>query len=168
MSEFDRVVAALPDLTREQLLEVRARATALLGAGASATVGVVGGDPGRPDVDLVHQHFAAILHSRTGRVVPPPPVLKRTWRLWSAYEQGCLGVAEYVRTRLQAKPGAETHKALHLCIEEVARWLEQRSIPVTQRNLAINLKEVGAVMDDAFPGYGEAGLLPAVVRASSV
>ena len=153
--EFARVCALLPTLTPAELEQVRLRVGFL---------GEPGGEPvaGRPARDDDHDWLLRGIEDElrrrgllgaTARL--PAAKLVPTWAKISLAVRADLD-------RAVARGGRWRHPqvALGRCVARaLASWLVAGRIRVTPRTMLQNVDKIMVALDDAFPGYVEAGLL---------
>lgn len=152
---FDDVTRLLPGMTPDQLRQVIARSTVLLG----------GADhPPNLDTDLalVHSVVSSVLASRGTRCPPLGVIVRQSY--FPELRMGAQVLCEYVDKYVLPSTRGERAKALRVFIEMIVRGLPPRGIPVTVRTVCQSLTSVGAYVEQQFPGYLESGLLPVVVR----
>lgn len=147
----------LPDLTKlneEQLRDVQARASALLGSTTSTTP-----HRGAEVWDAVVARLQSLgVHCPRYTVAVKLP---RVGKLRDATEL----VRTFVTDHLKPGNKLARHKAYQILTKMLVRWMIARSIPVTHQTVAQNLGKIPALCSRQFPGYLESGLLPTILTA---
>jgi hypothetical protein len=164
------VLAALATLPPAELKQAQARIDVLLN-GSSGSSALQAGQGTKPanstkiaeDLRLVYDELAAVVQKRTGHKAPPIAVFMRG-RWGNQFRSGAEAVLEYADQHLKPEGRRERIGAARLLLGVIARQLHRQGRPVTPGYMAIQMGRIGAVVNDAFPGYLAAGLLPVVLH----
>lgn len=159
----ETVLALLPFLSNEELLEVEKRVKALNALPASPR--------SKPENDgdilelimleVMFNFFASI-----GVECPPPTSLRRG-SAYPAYKEKIGQLQRYIKqarlNRVQLR--AFLLLAVELLYQSVLKTMP--GVPVGARVMMMNIHRIPEVIEQHFPGYAASGLLPAIVRRSS-
>ena len=152
-SDPDRLLRLLPNLTPAQRADIVARCNAL---GTS-------GDAQRDScAQMVYGVLVSILGDR-GTSCPPPRVFQ-TMRAGAGFPAKAEVLLDYVRTFMLATKRVEQRAVVRLLVLVLIRRMTRDHVPVTLGTVVRNIPRIPAVTDEQFPGYREAGLLPALPR----
>lgn len=157
-SEFDRVCAALTQLSPDELEKVRTRAGFLAGDQGSKRSSV-------DDRDWLLRGIEDELRRRgiIGRGALPAERIAPGWKKTSAAARADLehALGDPADPRRLAALGA-------LAARTLADYLAGGGVPVTPRTMLVNAGKVLTALDAQFPGYAEAGLLGCCLDAGLV
>lgn len=148
---LDEITAALPSLSPDELRRVLALTNALLRA-----------EPAKQAEDapaFAHDILSDFLRDEGVRV--PPFFLFRKSREWgtTGFAEGSATLMAFIEDAFQARTSAERRAAAFLCVGTIRDALEDQKLPVRFRTLAQRLRDVGAYVDLAYPGYRRSGML---------
>lgn len=150
------LLACLPSLSREQLQIVYNQAAVLLGSAAPAVEEL-------PDEQTVFETVRKVLLARGDESIPVYGAARKA-KHWGQFQSSVKRVTVYVDRYFRPKTKIERAKILHMIVTMAAKHLERKNVDVCWRTLRGELANVAAVVDNAFPGYRHAGILPLVVR----
>lgn len=156
-----QVLDGLASLPPEGLREAQARLAVLL-----ATNGVDALPEGEDaDRAMVYTELAEYVRKKTGAKPAPLNVLLKT-KFGPAFRSGADELLRYAAEHLKPQGRNGKAQAVRLLVGLVVRqvMLEKRIPRLAVGPLACHLSRVGELVDDAFPGYVEAGVLDRVLR----
>lgn len=118
----------------------------------------------RANARLLYEEAASVLLKVTAHHLAPFDVVKaRIGKdLAAASDAFDLFLCERHTGKMRLRP-AERIACYHYLLEVIVRYMHAASIPLTLRTLLQQALNVGLIVDHAFPGYAQAGLLPVVI-----
>lgn len=152
------VLNSLPNLTPDELREVRDRASVLLTIGpkrSSKTTGDV-------QDDFVHDLYVAtseILYKRTQVKRMPFKIFSRTSQYRDHYLPAAKAAESANEQWFQKQTRAERLSMVRLYAKLAIDYLDGQGRPAVWYNLAAAFTALPEVVDSAFPGYATSGLL---------
>lgn len=155
------IMEALPDLSPQELEEVRKRTSALLELQRSA------GSSENDDAQNLHRQMQDTLERWGIPESLPYGAAKRTSH-WKQFTEGAEAFMGFVREHIKPRRRAEEARAVYVLLDMHCRRLREQGIPLSHRTLSQALKRTPQVVDDQFPGYLRSGLLPAIIRKKDV
>lgn len=160
METQDNILAALSTLPKEQLKEAQLRINHLLGnTGDSPVI--------TSELDIVYNEMSLAIQRLTGQRPAPLSRFKCT-RYWRSFREGADELTEFAKDQLKARTRSEFIQATRLIVRAIARQMKKEErVRLTVATLAMQLKRVGEILDNMFPGYAECGLLPIVLKKSA-
>lgn len=150
------MIEKLPEMSRQQLLELHTRAAFLLGQSAETA-------PKANDKDL--QTVCAAMNHAMGANIPLAVLLKSN--AGSSFKRGAITMLEFARNELKAKTRMDEIRALRLLFRYILKDLAEAfngPIPATPRTLSARMERVAETVDKHFPAYRAAGLLPVLLQ----
>lgn len=178
-SRFETLHRTVASLTPAELEALYRHVVALRALDGSRVASVVKGEGASPQAERTErtlyealaERFAAALH--TPRVTPPWGAFqkqRRRWALWhSAAEKALAAHAYWFQTPTLSV--AEEISILRMYAELVIAAVLEQSSAFSEKHTVVGwthvcwtLERLPQLMEAAFPGYAEAGLLKAVVR----
>lgn len=155
MGALDEIVVRLPTLTPAELEMLRARISVLLSLSSGHVVREEGND-----AKWVLQSILDVLSAIGVEHVGVAALLRSPD--YRAFSHKVPEVLRYLaKSNLQKN---ELHAAMRVGIELLYRNLVQIGVTTTSRTIMQHFHRVPAVLNKAFPGYGEAGMLGWIVR----
>lgn len=158
------LLSTLATLTPADLREAQARINVLLGAGSASDVAVK--HPG-PAEALLHDAMAATLAEHGCKRVPPLNVVLKFPHA-GEFRKAAAAVAEFTDLYLSPRTRLDKAKAAGLLAVFAARSITAGAAysrrPLSHRTLCQALARCEEVVDNAFPGYKAAGLLPMLLK----
>ena len=150
----DKIIAALPTLSKPELAQIRAAAEALLGPTAAPN-----DNPATPLFDVI-QHTLGL---RTGLGNLPAATYK-------TYRRGETAVVEFVAKAFpQACDNRVTYNGmLSLMLDCLIDDLKERKVPISIGTVCTNLERAPEVFKAAFPGYIEGGAAAIILQKVGV
>lgn len=154
--EFSRICALLPELTPEELAELRLRAKFLGGSTAPPVAPEKPRD--RSEADWLLRGIEDELRRRgvTGSGRLPVDRIAPGWSKTSA------GVRADLRSHVERGGAHWRHPWAALgrvAARTLADYLARGRVKVTPRTMLLNADKIMAALDDQFPGYVESGML---------
>lgn len=116
---------------------------------------------------LVWEIIQQVLRLRGVSRTMPYTVLRRQ-RFFKQYRDGCGIAGDFVRQYCGTLKGGWERKAWRVCIDALLRKLKTQKIPIGPMTISQNLGRIPDIIEDAFPGYRESGMLPYVISKSKV
>ena len=151
MTDYDEIVKLLPRLSREQLHAVMARAGAL-----SSMPGPQPGNSDDCDESLALECICAMMKSKGMEFATP--VLLRKSPVFNSFKtekvpavMAYLGRAGFTRN--------ETRAMMQIGLELLMADLGRMGLMISGRALMSHFHRIPSLLNHAFPGYAEAGLL---------
>ena len=144
------VLESLPHLSANALADVALRA-AMLSSGSNA-------DPATLEYDLICECLRSV-----GVVSAPLSVARRNQRFGQVVA-GLAASAGYIERHFPVSTRPQRVAILKMMIELCIRDLRRGGIPVSVFTVGTSLRNVGRVIDFAFPGYADAALLWILLR----
>lgn len=144
------VLECLPYLPPDVLADVALRA-AMLSSGNKV-------DPATLEYGAICECLRAV-----GVVSPPISVARRN-RRFGQITAGLVASAEYIERHFPVSTRPQRAAVLKMMIELCIRDLRRGGIPVSVFTVGTALRNVGRVIDFAFPGYADAALLWILLR----
>lgn len=162
MVNFSRLLKELPELTAEQLKQIRDRTTILLQTSSSDAVPsstTAGKDLDEP-IDWLLEGYLTELRSRGISVG-----IKQTLKQVPGYKADSL----MVRQHLLSASGQSMRTSQRLVLGRVAAtaladWLAMANVPIRLKTLLQHTAHVPEAIDASYPGYQEAAVLGALCR----
>jgi len=144
----------LHELDEDGLREIRSQASFLLAERV-------------PDTDSESGFYAVMCDVLTehGCYSPIPYGTFKRLPQYKAFREAVPVVTSYVRQYLKPANRLEERKAYNVLLAMVCRWLKTVEIPRTVKTCVENLEKIPSLVEVRFPGYREAGMLPAILRA---
>lgn len=162
-ARFERLKAEVLTLTPKQRRDI----VALLGGGegpADDTPTARAAGVSDRNVAGVYEAIVAALEAAVAAPSAMPPLsvaMKRNAAELRAATSACdLMLSHHASEHLRA---AARNALYHACSRIVLEHMRRASIPVTLRTLTQQMANIASIMDDAFPGYANAGLLRIVL-----
>lgn len=159
-SAVDQIDALLPQLTREQLERLSARARAL--AQLSETTPADDGETAASGEVMVIDVVAQVL-TGMGVECPTAGVLQRAAD--ARFRRKLPGLLSYLRRGHPQRAGQLV--LLRLGIELLYLDMTEAGYPTTARTLMGHIHRLPAAINRAFPGYARAGMLAWIVKNRS-
>lgn len=161
MTSNHAVLDGLATLSPGELREAKARLQVLLGASGGIIDQVPGEDDDR---GLVYHELCDMIRRKTG-AKPPPLARFLDTKYAPAFRSGADEIIRYAVEHLKPRGRAGMIQAIRLLVSLIVRqvMLENR-VPIAIGPLACNLGRVAELVDEAFPGYMESGLLGMVLK----
>lgn len=155
MTQQDQLLAALPNLSAEALVRVRDQATILLNIGSKRGV------EEQPDefTAALYDALADELKRRTQVKQPPFRIFSASVTFHDKFGPAARVASEANAAWFPRQSKAELTSMALLYAQVVVDHLQQRGIPAVWTAIASTLHALPQVMDQAFPGYAQAGLL---------
>lgn len=165
LSTNETLMEALADLPPDQLREVVSRANFLLDPVSSG--GKPAGDPaGDADQQLVVHEIEALLSQAGDRRALPLSVLMNS-AAGKPFRQGVPLFMGFIREYFAPARKVQTVRIVRVLLGCIAQDLTRRSAPVCPRTVCQSLARVASIVDQSFPGYREAGLLPFLLKTKA-
>jgi hypothetical protein len=156
MTQLSDILQSLPNLTQDEILQVRNRATMLLDYGPAAKANT----NGHADEQFVLEAIVSVL-SKMGVEHSSITVLKRQMD-YKAFADKVPNLIKYLN--MASTNRIEQRAILHASIELLYRNLIQIGLPISGRTLMSHIHRVPAVVNQAFPAYAECGMLSWIIR----
>lgn len=152
LTDAKRLMAELGDADLRQL---RAAISARLDAGLSKPSSKKG------TIDLVLEEIVTTMKARHGEY-SAPPLLKRS-QGYPAFREKVEGDLEKYFEEAEANR-IERTALIHFAIGLLVENLRRMRLPISARAVMNHIHRLPSVVDRAFPGYAESGLLHLVIR----
>ena len=148
MTDLQTILAVLPKLSKADRATVVARANAL-GCGAPS------------DNTPIERLYSTILavEDRVGTRLPPLSVARQL-RVWPKLDAASKVLFAFVDAEFGTLKHNDRRRVLAELIRCVLEGLRSRKMSVAVWSLAWGLSNVNMMVEDAYPGYRESGLLP--------
>ncbi len=147
-TRYQEALTLLPKLSAAQRKEMAARLKLLMAPSTE-----------RKPVDIVVPVMRRIL----GDLVPPPYVLEKHQK-YPAFCRQCGILLEFIQRYGVIQ--TDLSQLLTIILRECVRSLEQKRIPVCIWSVGNRFVGVGALIEDAYPGYAQAGVLSAIAAGT--
>lgn len=155
---FDSFLDSMPE---DELKRLHAKIANRLGSDSTITKEVKP-NSGSDQLGLVYEAFSQILSSKGFRTIPWNRFQES--RDLSAFTTKGEWLISYARKNFKPETRIQLSYTLILLTKLLTEWLEKINVPLSYRTLINNLDRIPSLVDESFPGYGKAGLLPAVVK----
>lgn len=154
-TKFDKLMSNIATLTPKQLAEAKARIALLASNSSSAT--------DTSELSIVYDEVAQIIRRKTGcRVLPMRSTLSS--RYGASFKEGAAELVDFARRYLQPKGRAGMIQAVRLLCGLVVQQIEtERKVRLAIGPACSQLKRIGEIVEQNFPGYLAAGLLHIVL-----
>lgn len=154
LHDLNTVLSCLPKLGPEELQTVRKKVSANLSLCGGATVSAPSFNFSEPD--YLFDAIKAELRRR-GQLKRDGGIAAS--QVPSAYQSSASEVRQLLKQHV-GDISAREYAALGMAaIRALASYLERGRVPVSAKTLMLNVSKVPLALDDAYPGYLEAGLL---------
>lgn len=147
----------LEDMEEKELLALQARINALLPLRASG-----GQSNGDDDAFLLWDALAS--RARAAGCDVAPWGVARKLPGAGAYSAAARDVGAWLVRYMGPLPRHARAAAIAVCASCLIDWMRARNIPVVTKTLQSLVPRIPGLMDRAFPGYAEAGLLRTIIR----
>lgn len=153
--DLDRLLRLLPALTAQEKAQAATQLKALTQFDQAASPG------SNIDEDLVLESVHEVLANR-GVDFTPPSIMRRRSRGFTVFQKKLPAIMQFIR---QATNSRQQERWL-LCkgVEALYDHLVGLNVPVSHATILRNIHSVPAVINRAYPGYVECGLLSWAVR----
>ena len=152
------LLCSLPNLTSDELREVRDRASALLEIGPKSTKAVI--NTGQDD--FIHDLYVAtseVIYKRTQVKCAPFCVFSKTSQYRDHYRPAAASAMAANEKWFPKQTRAERMSMVRLYAKLAIDYLAGQGRPAVWYNLAAAFAALPEVVDFAFPGYAASGLL---------
>lgn len=155
------IMDGLATMSPAELRDVVARAQFLLG-GASPV------DEAKQDVDerVVHDALEVALRGAGLTAMPYGATCKS--RHYAAFRDGANEVLAYARQAAKPEDRRQLRRALQIIIDVVIEWCREYVGFASSKVVCQQLRRVRDIMDSAYPGYLEMGMISIVFREPEV
>lgn len=150
---YDDIVAAIPNLSAQQLHELRGRCKALLGTRSDPNATTTGLTPGE-----VVYHALGGLYEERGLELLPWPVFIKT-KFGARWVLNSVKLVEWVNKFCKPRDRVERNVALQNILERLIQLVCAGGAPNRPATIGGVLTRVPRLVDDWYPGYRESGLL---------
>jgi len=117
----------------------------------------------KPDDLVVVYRWMEEALKRRGITSPPYSLLKKqSW--FSTFKAGAEHLDAFINQYFQVQRRAERYKLYLRVGDLLITDMVERGVPVSPRALATSLTRTSQVIDLAFPGYRESGLLNVIIK----
>ena len=139
-------------MSDHELQQVEARAKFLLGSKAQGT-------KSETELELIHDAMAR----STGEKIPYGIARKR--RYFSKVRGSEAILYQFVTRELGAAQRQDRQVRYRQVLDMLKRWMRAKAIPVNLASMANCIERAPSVVDSAFPGYRESGLLATALQS---
>lgn len=157
------VIKRLPTLPPEAIARVKKHVDALIDQKPT-------NQTSNSEVHLVYDAMVGAI--RIGGTLAPPPDLYqfkiKHKRHFKSLEDNAELLEQYARTEFQANARVDRQRVYTLCFRLLKDRLKENSESIGVVSMLNNMGSIPSIIDDAFPGYDEAELLPFVLRQINV
>lgn len=158
MSNYDRVISEIATLPPDKLREVTARIALLSGKAQELSPSSSG------DVALVYAELVLQINRRTGQKCPPLNAILKT-RYGDPIKEGSALLIQYAKENLRPKGRGGMIQAIRLLVNLILRQVQKEGkVRLSVGPVSYQLKRIGEIVDQQFPGYLASGLLPIVLH----
>ena len=155
---YDDALAALPTMTPTQLRQVQARTIFLL----ATTGGSAGIEEERR---ALYQTISDVLKSLHLKNSPPWAVFKKN-RFYNHYNTSYDLLEDFMVENFEGMSTPERIQFYRLVLRILVRDLKRIGVEVSIGSITTNLGRVPSLIDRAFPGYIESGMMSKVLRTN--
>jgi hypothetical protein len=152
--EYQDLLEKLPELTQEQMADIRRRVRFLKEDKSN----------GVPEQDWLLDGILSVLKERGLEPVLPSPFRIRNSRSFGGFETQSDRVRNFLDIAIPNMNVME-HKILgRLCAIVLAKMLDEWPIEVSLDHMLFHISRIPEALDKSFPGYIESGMLHLLVR----
>ena len=156
MKTLPDIIAKLPTLSYSELKELQSRVAGLLSLMKAGTSEAAKVEHRGDDIDFVLEVIHDVLHHK-GIEVLPATVLRRGIKKDFGFDEKAAAICLFLRKASRSKVGRRS--LLKTGVELLFEHHRFYKLPVDAVSLMKNLDHIPRVLDDAFPGYAESGVL---------
>lgn len=158
----EQFLGSLHKLTPDQLAQVHARTSVLLGSSAEST------PTGKRDaeVELVHEAINEALKEH-GEIRGMPLTVLRKQKHVTLFKSNAAMLLEYIDRYFKPANKTDRLRAVKLLVGMVGRRLLARGRPVSHQTISQGIGKVNSVVESQFPGYRASNMLPMLLKAKT-
>ena len=151
-SDFDTIVSRIPEMTKQQMTDLRRRLLFFMGTKDSS-----------PDQDWLLQGILTVIRERgMGNMIPPNFRIKNT-KSFGEYETQADRVRELLSNAIPDMTVVEQHALGVLSARALAIYLSKFT-DVSLHNMLFYVARIPEAIDDSYPNYLASGTLAFIIR----
>lgn len=154
--DFDHLMASIATLPPAKLKEAKAR-LALLSSTTDAPAD-------NSNAQIVYSELSQAISRSTGVSPAPYAAIART-RYGASLREGAETIVRFAETHLKPKGRAGMIQAVRILVGLIVRQVQREAkVRLAAGPICLQLKRVGEIVEQAFPGYIACGLLPMILN----